>query len=109
MLCCVRGQGQNHLLSPTERPRPSVRPFGLSAASEDGGDLLLFDPRSIIQRKMCFLLQEIGPEGMVGIWIFLATIVCLLIAILIAIGYRMKNIVERRKKSKTTNGTNNVP
>src|ERR1051325_1839507 len=40
--------------------------------------------------RMRFLLQEVGPEGVVSIAIFLAVVIGLVIAIIIAIAYRIK-------------------
>jgi hypothetical protein len=43
--------------------------------------------------QMCLLLQEFGPEGVVKIAIFVATVLGLLIANAIAIVYRIKSVV----------------
>ena len=53
---------------------------------------------------MGFLWQEVGPEGVVRIAIFLAVVFGLLLAIIIAVGYRIKKRLgptSRKKKSET--------
>ena len=43
-----------------------------------------------LHSKMCLFLREVGPEGVVIIAIFLPVVIGLLVAIVIAIGYRIK-------------------
>jgi uncharacterized integral membrane protein len=50
---------------------------------------------------MNFLLQEVGPKGVVSIAIFLAVVIGLLIAIIIAIGYRIKKRLAARRLEPT--------
>lgn len=58
------------------------------------------------RQQMCFLLQEVGPQGIVIMAIFFAVVIGLLIAIVIAIAYRLKKRI-RTKSPELTNQNKN--